>query len=110
PQHAVVMAAPTFTQPIVCLAGRATVLGFVPWLWSHGYTDAEIKPRLADITAVYRGSRETRKILEKYGVSYIYFSPAERNELHLTALPPSWPYPAVFHSGEITIYEVAGGK
>ena len=110
PQHAVVMAAPTFTQPIVCLAGRATVLGFVPWLWSHGYTDAEIKPRLADIRAVYQGSQETRQILEKYGVSYIYFSPAERNELHLTALPPNWPFQAVFHSGGITIYKVVGGK
>ena len=106
PPHAVIMAAPTFTQPIVCLAGRATVLGFVPWLWSHGYTDDEIKPRLADVTAVYRGSPETQKILEKYGVSYIYFSPAERSELHLTALPTNWPFPAVFHSGEITIYEV----
>ncbi len=110
PQHAVVMAAPTFTQPIVCLAGRSTVLGFVPWLWSHGYTDAEIKPRLADITAVYHGGRETRQILEKYRVSYIYFSPAERNEFHLTALPPNWPFPAVFHSGDITIYKVVGGK
>ncbi|MGI8891550.1 MAG: hypothetical protein ACR2G0_12320, partial [Chthoniobacterales bacterium] len=110
PAHAVVMAAPTFTQPIVCLAGRTTVVGFVPWLWSHGYSDDEINPRVADVAAVYHGSPETRQILEKYGVSYIYFSPAERNELHLTALPPSWPYPAVFHSGEITIYKVDEGK
>jgi hypothetical protein len=106
PPHAVIMAAPTFTQPIVCLAGRATVLGFVPWLWSHGYTDDEIKPRLADITAVYRGSPETQQILEKYGVSYIYFSPAERNELRLTALPTNWSFPVVFQSGDITIYQV----
>ncbi len=110
PQHAVIMAAPTFTQPIVCLAGRATVLGFIPWLWSHGYTDAEIKPRLADITAVYHGSPKTRQILEKYGVSYIYFSSAERYEFQVTALPPDWPFPAVFQSEKITIYKVVGGE
>ena len=108
PPHAVFMAAPTFTQPMVSLAGRTTVLGFVPWLWSHGYTDDEIKPRLADITTVYQGSAETRQILEKYGVSYIYFSPAEQKELSLTALPSNWPFPEVFHSGEIKIYKVVG--
>jgi len=110
PPHAIIMAAPTFTQPLVCLAGRTTVMGFVPWLWSHGYTDNEIKPRLADITAVYQGSLATRQILEDYGVSYIYFSPFEREEFHVAALPPNWPFPEVFHSGTITIYKVIGGK
>jgi hypothetical protein len=110
PRHAIIMAAPTFKQPIVCLAGRATVLGFIPWLWSHGYTDNEIKPRLADIKAVYQGSQATRQILEEYGVSYIYFSPFERYEFQVAALPPDWPFPAVFHSGPITIYKVVAGK
>jgi hypothetical protein len=102
--HAVILAAPTFTQPIVCMAGRATVLGFVPWLWSHGYTDAEIDPRLADIKAVYKGSPNTGQILERYGVSYIYFSPAERKEFDIKALPPDWRFPVVFHHGDITIF------
>jgi hypothetical protein len=101
---AVILAAPTFNQPIVCMAGRATVLGFIPWLWSHGYTDAEILPRLADIKAVYKGSRRTRQILKRYGVSYIYFSPAERSEFHIKALPADWPFPVVYQHGGLTIY------
>ncbi len=104
--HAVVLAAPTFTQPVVCMAGRATVLGFVPWLWSHGYSDSEIDPRLADIKAVYKGSAKTQEILQRYGVSYIYLSPLERKEFDIKALPANWPFPAVFHHGDITIYQV----
>jgi hypothetical protein len=104
--HAVILAAPTFTQPVVCMAGRATVLGFVPWLWSHGYSDSEIDPRLADIKAVYKGSAKTQEILQRYGVSYIYLSPLERKEFDIKALPANWPFPAVFHHGDITIYQV----
>ena len=103
--HAVILAAPSFDQPIVSMAGRATVLGFIPWLWSHGYADAEIRPRLADIKAVYKGSPRTRQILDQYNVSYIYFSSVERMEFGITALPANWPFPVVFHHGDITIFK-----
>jgi hypothetical protein len=106
PPRTVIMAAPIFQQPIVCLAGRATVLGFGAWLWSHGYTDGEIRERLEDIRVVYNGGPATREILEQYGVSYIYYSQAERQAFHLKSLPANWPFPAVFHAGDITIYKV----
>ena len=82
------------------------VVCVVPWLWSHGYSDSEIDPSLADIKAVYKGSAKTQEILQRYGVSYIYLSPLERKEFDIKALPANWPFPAVFHHGDITIYQV----
>lgn len=61
---------------------------------------------MADIKAVYQGSPRTRQILEKYGVSYIYFSAAERKELQVRSLPEDWPFPVAFKQGDITIYKV----
>lgn len=75
PTNALFMSSDAHNHPVTMIAGRATLRGYKGWLWSYGinYTATD-----QDINQVFAGSRNTKKILEKYGVTHIFVGPTER--------------------------------
>jgi len=101
--RALFLTAPTIHQPILSLAGRAVLRGDTAWLWSHGY---EFAAREADVKSIYAGSDEASQLISYYGIDYIYLGPVERQA---GANQPFFAkFPNVYHSANITIYDVRG--
>ena len=70
---AVFLTAPTYNS-FVFLTGRRVLHGYAGHLWSHG---VDFSKRLEDIRKMYKGDRDTRKLLNKYGIDYVVIGPPE---------------------------------
>jgi uncharacterized membrane protein len=102
PPRSVFLTAPLHNHPVMGLAGRATVLGFPGWLWTHGYPYRE---READVRTMYAGGGEALALLQRYGVDYVFIGPGERQ----LAADAAWferSFPVVHRDREFTIYDV----
>jgi hypothetical protein len=101
--RALFLTSPTVHQPILSLAGRPILRGDTAWLWSHGY---EFADREADVRAIYAGSPEARRLIEYYGIDYIYLGPREREYGVRESFLET--FPRIYHSPNIAIYDVSG--
>lgn len=101
--RALFLTAPTLHQPVLSLAGRPVLHGFVTWPWSHGYDFAE---RDADVKTIYAGARAAVELLRYYGVEYVYFGAAEETQPGANRAFFDATFPAVYRSGRVTIYDV----
>ncbi|MFW5956817.1 MAG: DUF2298 domain-containing protein [Natronomonas sp.] len=85
------------------LTGLPTVLG-----WHHEEQYRGTTPyteRLADVTAIYEGSRDEQTgLLDSYDVRYVYVGPAERARYDLTIEDHPSVRP-VFQEGSVVVYE-----
>ena len=88
-------------NPVSNLAGRNIVCGPASWLYYHGFNISE---REMDIYAFYV-QPENHKILDKYGVDYIFLSPHEiaRYDADLETFDSL--YNKVYSSSSISVYE-----
>src|SRR2546423_8741592 len=100
--HSLFLTAPSLHQPILTMAGRATLRGPTAWLWSHGYPFAE---READVRAIYAGRDAALELLRYYRVDYIYLSPRESEELKANRGFFDGAFPSVYRAGNICIYD-----
>ncbi|MGC9443313.1 MAG: hypothetical protein ACP5E9_00030 [Candidatus Methanospirareceae archaeon] len=75
PPDALFLTSTSHNHPIPSLSGRARVMGYEGWLWSHGIPWTEVNQRKADIKAMYEGNYS---LLQEYGVDYICIGPHER--------------------------------
>ena len=101
--RALFLTAPTLHQPVLSLAGRPVLHGFVTWPWSHGYDFAE---RDADVKTIYTGARTAMELLRYYGVEYVYFGAAEETQPGANRAFFDAAFPAVYRSERVTIYDV----
>ena len=107
PPRSLFLTAPVFTQPVLCLAGRAVVRGPTSWLWSHGY---EFRAREADVRRIYAGDAEALGLLGYYGVDYVYLGDAERGELKADAAFFERNFTAVYRNAGITIFDTRAAR
>jgi len=93
--------------------GLATVLGWAgheqQWRGGDPLSYAQIDPRKADIATIYNSGDldQSRELLRKYGVDYIYVGvaePATYDQLDLNKLAQLGEQ--VFQQGNVTIYRV----
>ncbi len=101
--RALFLTAPTLHQPVLSLAGRPVLQGFITWPWSHGYNFAE---RDADVKTIYAGTAKTVELLRYYGVEYVYFGADEEKQRGANRAFFSANFPAVYESARVTIYDV----
>lgn len=101
--RALFLTAPTLHQPVLSLAGRPVLHGFVTWPWSHGYDFAE---RDADVKTIYAGAPAAVELLRYYGVEYVYFGAAEETQPGANRAFFDAAFPAVYRSERVTIYDV----
>jgi uncharacterized membrane protein len=94
------LAAPSFNNPVTCLAGRSVTRGPTSWLWSHGY---EFRDREADVRRIYAGTTDALELLRYYAVDYIYLGYAERIDLKADTLFFDKNFAAAYRSPNITI-------
>ncbi|PIR61993.1 MAG: hypothetical protein COY81_03755 [Candidatus Pacebacteria bacterium CG_4_10_14_0_8_um_filter_43_12] len=64
-------------HPVPMIAGRGVVLGYKGWLWTHGI---DYKGTEAEVKAIYAGTPTAVQLLKKYGVTYIFVGPTEREQ------------------------------
>jgi hypothetical protein len=96
------LAAPVLHQPVLSLAGRPVLHGYVDWTWSHGY---DFAARHADVKTIYAGGEPATELLRYYGVEYVYIGAAEREQLKANQPFFDQTYPAVYRGTGITIYD-----
>lgn len=103
--RALFLTAPVIEQPLLCLAGRATLRGPTFWLWSHGY---EFRDRERDVRAIYAGGPEALELLRYYRVDYVYLGAAELRDLRPDAPFFDASFPALYRSASVTVYDTRG--
>lgn len=106
PDDAVLAVAPTNTQPVTSLSGRAVVSGYRGWTFDIGVPDWV--ERADDEVAVLRGGRAGREAARRRGVDYVVIGPLERQP-DIGADETWWARhgEAVFRSGAWTVYRAA---
>ena len=105
--RALFLTAPVIEQPVLCLAGRATLRGPTFWLWSHGY---EFRDRERDVRAIYSGGADALELLRYYDISYVYLGAAERKDLKADASFFDANFHPLYRSKSVTIYDTRAGR
>lgn len=104
--RALFLTAPVIEQPVLCLAGRATLRGPTFWLWSHGY---EFRDRERDVRAIYSGGAEALGLLRYYDIDYVYLGADERGDLKADASFFDANFDALYRSRSVTVYDTRAG-
>lgn len=102
---ALFISAPTLHQPIVSLAGRATVRGATSWLWSHGY---DFRAREGDVRRIYAAALDAAELIDYYHADFIYLGETERRDFHTNEAFFDSRFPLIYSSGAIKIYRARG--
>lgn len=99
----VFLTASNHNNPVAALTGRSIVCGSPSYLYYHGldYTGAQ-----ADALAMLTDADSFERLHGKYNVSYVYFGPAERGIAGNIYEYLRENYPAVFESGDVTVFDV----
>lgn len=105
--RALFLTAPVIEQPVLCLAGRATLRGPTFWLWSHGY---EFRDRERDVRAIYSGGPEALGLLRYYDIAYVYLGVAERRDFNADASFFDANFDALYRSESVTVYDTRAGS
>lgn len=104
-------------DPLLTVAGRTAVEGYVGWLWSYG---TDLDSRAADIRTIYAGCAPSAAsacavfpLLHRYGAAYVELD-SRAGLPGMTQPEPNvgwWSsqgFPVVARSGSITVYDVRG--
>ncbi|HKG15574.1 MAG TPA: hypothetical protein VKB12_19800 [Pyrinomonadaceae bacterium] len=105
--RALFLTAPVIEQPVLCLAGRATLRGPTFWLWSHGY---EFRDRERDVRAIYSGGAEALGLLRYYDIAYVYLGAAERRDFKADAAFFDANFDALYRGRAVTVYDTRAGR
>jgi hypothetical protein len=101
--NALFLTAQVHNQPVVCLAGRPTLMGYEFWLKSHGYNNFE--QRKKDIAVIYSGQPDAISLLKNYNVDYIYLGIDEKTSLKANVDFFENNFAKAYTSNNITIYD-----
>jgi len=70
------LTAPVYNH-VILLTGRPIVNGFLGSLWGQGINYSQ---RFEDVGKMYRGDKDTKNLLNHYGVNYVVIGPPEFRE------------------------------
>lgn len=104
PQNSVFLTSDKHNHLVPVLTGRQILMGYRGWLWTYGI---KYQGREKDIADMYSGAANAKKLLEKYGVDYVFIGPAEKSMLNFNEQFFAQNYPLFFKKGDIKIYKVS---
>lgn len=85
------------------LTGRAIVMGYRGWLWTHGI---DVAPLQRDVVAMFAGGAAVAPLLRRHGVTHVYIGPGEQRDL---GADPAWyraRYPVVYARDGVEVFDV----
>ncbi len=105
---AVFLTWPSLHSPPTMIGGRLRVLGYTNWVYGHGVPFDKIWERVEDIESAYSSEKNLSRIIDKYGVDYVYlgldeYLASKNSSKVLINSPRLLP---VFEKGGIMIYKV----
>jgi uncharacterized membrane protein len=107
PEKAVFLTWPSIHSPPTMIGGRLRVLGYANWAYGHGVKVDKIWERVEDVKAAFNNPDDMDRVLEKYGVDYVYVGIEEiYNSRILNVVRNSTRLQLVYKEGWIRIYEV----
>ncbi len=78
PENAVFLTWPSLHSPPTMIAGRLRILGYTNWPYGHGITIDQIWERFEDVKAAYSNTTELERVIDRYGIDYVYYGLDER--------------------------------
>lgn len=103
PKEAIFLTSDKHNHPVPTLTGRQILMGYRGWLWPHGI---DYSRRERDVLLMYGGKRQSRDLLEKYGVDYVFIGPSEINNFRANIEFFEKNYLKIFESQNYKIYEI----
>lgn len=82
---------------------RPILLGYTAWALNYGFNYRKTE---LDLYRIYRGDKETKNLLEKYNVKYVFVGPSERNQYEVNEEFFNKNFPLAFSNSLNRIYEV----
>ncbi len=101
--NALFLTAGNHNNPVAALTGRKVYCGCPSYLFYHGLDYAD---RAEKEERMLRGGEDFESLRGKIGIDYVYIGPYERAVSRLGAEYFDEHYPAVFRSGDVTIYKI----
>ena len=105
PPDARVLTADTHNHVIPMLTGRAIVMGYRGWLWTHGIDTGRLT---RDVRAMLRARPGFVGLLRVRGVTHVYLGPVERGAWGADVAAYRARFPRVFDDGEVEVFDVRG--
>jgi len=108
PEDAVFLTWPSIHSPPTMIGGRVRILGYTNWAYGHGIPFDRIWERVEDVEAAYNSEEDLNRIIDKYGVDYVYLGLDEyfASENSSKILQSSSRLQPVFQKEWVVIYKV----
>lgn len=97
------LTASTHNHVVPMLGGRAVVLGYDGWLWSHGIDFSSVSE---DVKMIFKGDPTTHALLKKYGVNYIFIGPDEEKQYSVNTQFFAKNFSTMYEDDTVKIYKV----
>ncbi|MBK9034703.1 MAG: hypothetical protein IPL61_26130 [Myxococcales bacterium] len=103
PARARVLTADQHNHVVPMLAGRAIVMGYRGWQWTHGHDTRALE---RDERAIFQGAPGAARLIEHLGVTHVYVGPGEVRDFGADRAWFRARYPAILTVGEVEIFDV----
>jgi hypothetical protein len=103
PPDARVLTADAHNHLVPMLTGRAVVMGYRGWLWTHGIDYKELERAVGRMFAL---DADAPQLFARYGVTHVYIGPGEHYTLHAALERYRAQYRAVLVRPEVEVFDV----
>jgi hypothetical protein len=103
PPDARVLTTDAHNHVVPMLAGRAVVMGYRGWLWTHGIDYATLE---RDVARMFILDGASPQLFARYGVTHVYIGPGERRAYHATVDRFRKQYRAVLVRGDVEVFDL----
>lgn len=100
---AIFLSADGHNHPVTMVAGRATVMGYRGWLWTHGINYSQTE---RDVMTMLRGLDNTEELLKEYKVEYVFIGSQELHDYKANEAFFQEKYPVIYIDLDYRIYKV----
>jgi len=104
PSNSIFLTSDRHNHFVPVLTGRQILMGYRGWLWTYGINYGQ---REMEISKMFSGGKEAKKLLEKYKVDYAVIGPSEKYDFKANESFYSENYPLIFLYQNIKIYKIS---
>jgi hypothetical protein len=103
PGDARVLTSDAHNHVVPMLAGRAVVMGYRGWLWTHGIDYRGLE---RDVARMFVLDAASPQLFARYGVTHVYIGPGERRTYHATLDRYRRQYRSVLVRGDVEVFDL----